>query len=132
MSTISVVLHWMLSQALFLVRFEVRDTNGDLYPESICTCGYSPLSVFIFTLIFLGLLFIVFCLLLEKIEVRMPITGHCSVVISAACHPPPDDEAAHLKELQWGVVRNRFGGTIQHCTFTSENVLEPYEGEIYA
>jgi hypothetical protein len=122
----------MLSQALFLVRFEVRNTDGNLYPESTCACGYSPLSVLIFTLLFLGLLLWVLCLLLQKVDIYMPVTGHCSAVISAACHPPPDDENAHWKKVQWGVVRNRFGGSIEHCTFTSEEVTYPQEGELYA
>lgn len=34
----------------------------------------------------------------------MPLAGNCSLAISAACHPPLDDEDAALKPLMWGEV----------------------------
>ncbi|KAF2733473.1 hypothetical protein EJ04DRAFT_409983, partial [Polyplosphaeria fusca] len=129
---LSGMLHWMLSQALFLVRLEMRDTAGVLYPQSTCACGYSPLSLLCFSLVFWVLLISIAWILACKVKLHMPVADHCSAVISAACHPPPDDEVAFLKQVQWGVVRNRFGGTIEHCTFSSEPVTQPEEGRCYA
>lgn len=131
LTTISGVLHWLLSQTLFLVRLEKRKLNGDLYPESTCACGYSPLSLLVFTLVFLILLLVLLFLLLRKMYICVPAAGHSSAVISAACHPPQDDINAHLKVVSWGVVENPDGEKIGHCTFTSQYATLPREGNLY-
>lgn len=64
-------------------------------------------------------------------KICIPPTEHCSLVISAACHPPPDDIDPQLGTVQWGVVRSRFGGDIDQCSFTSEAVSAPEEGVVY-
>jgi hypothetical protein len=125
-------LHWLLSQSLFLVRLEIRDTNGTIIEsESRCTCGYSPISIMTFCLVFVILLLVVFRMLLRTSTLNLPAAAHCSLVISAACHAPPSDNDPQLKRVQWGVVRNRFGA-IDHCSFTSEDVTRPVEGNLYS
>lgn len=57
---------------------------------------------------------------------------NCSLVISAACHPPPDDVDPQLQSVQWGVVPSRYGGDIGHSTFTSKEVTAPENGKHYA
>ncbi|KAF2119634.1 hypothetical protein BDV96DRAFT_629163 [Lophiotrema nucula] len=126
------IFHWLLSQTLFLVRFEARKMNGDLYPTSACACGYSPLSLLVFTGVFFGFLFILVGLMLRRMEVCIPIAGHCSAVISAACHPPVGDKDAHLRKVQWGAVPKPNAEDVGHCTFTSEDVRQPREGHLYA
>lgn len=78
------------------------------------------------------MLIAIYILQLRRITTNLPLAQHCSLVISAACHPPPDDVTSHLKPVKWGVVRKRFGGEIAHCTFTSEDTMEPVEGSMYA
>jgi hypothetical protein len=126
-------LHWLLSQSLFLARREIRDVNGNLVPsESKCTCGYSALSILVFSLTWICLLLVVLALLLRRMDQNLPQTKNCSLVISAACHPSPDDVDPQLRRVQWGVVRSRYGGDIGHCTLTSERVTSPEEGKDYA
>ncbi|RDW74212.1 hypothetical protein BP5796_07654 [Coleophoma crateriformis] len=127
------LLHWLLSQSLFLVLLEIRDTDGTIISsESRSTVGYSNLSLLVFATIYFAMLLPVLVLQLRKITFRIPSANHCSLVISAACHPPPDDRNAQLRNVQWGAVRARYGGKIGHCSFTSEEVLPPEEGKFYA
>jgi hypothetical protein len=133
LTTISGVLHWLLSQSLFLVLLEIRDKNGNIIAsESTSTVGYSNLSLLVFATTYLATLFVVLALQLRKTTLRIPPAAHCSLVISAACHPPPGDEDAQLKMVQWGVVRKRFGAGVGHCSFTSEEVSPPESGKQYA
>lgn len=133
LAVMSGMLHWLLSQALFLARIEIRDMNGVLKPsESKCICGYSPISVLVFSLTWIGLLIVIVFFTLRQIDQHIPPAATCSLAISAACHPPPNDIEPHLRPVQWGAVRNMFGGGIAHCTFTSEPVTCPKEGQLYA
>jgi hypothetical protein len=133
LTTISGVLHWLLSQSLFLVLLEIRDMDGIIIDaESRSTVGYSNLSLLVFATTYLATLFVVLGLQLRRITLRIPPANHCSLVISAACHPPPEDANAQLKQVQWGVVRERFGAEVGHCSFTSEDVLTPEQGKHYA
>lgn len=46
LTVVSGLLHWLLSQSVFLARLEIRDINRNLIPsQSRCACGYSPLSI---------------------------------------------------------------------------------------
>ena len=133
LTAISGVLHWLLSQSLFLVLLEIRDTDGTIIDgESRSTVGYSNLSLLVFATTYFVMLFTVLGLQLRKITLRIPPSNHCSLVISASCHPPPEDVNAQLKPVQWGVVRARFGGGVGHCSFTSEGVSSPEQGKYYA
>ncbi|KAJ1710323.1 hypothetical protein NYO67_7490 [Aspergillus flavus] len=103
--TISAILHWLLSESIFYVRVYQYDTAGTIdETKTISTCGMSPIAM-IFTLSLTGLaLVIVFGLSLKRFPTQMPLAGNCSLAISAACHPPLDDEDAALKPLMWGEV----------------------------
>lgn len=35
----------------------------------------------------------------------MSLAGNCSLAISAACHPPPEDQNPALKPVMWGEVQ---------------------------
>jgi hypothetical protein len=132
LTAMSGLLHWLLSQSLFLVRQEKRTRDDVLYPGSTCACGYSVLSLLIFTLVLLTLLSVVLYLLLEKTEIQLPPARHCSLVISAACHPPNDEVDAHLGEVRWGVTEVATEGRVGHCTFTSREVTSVQPGRMYA
>ena len=111
----------------------MRDIDGQIITsESRCNCGYSPISVLTFCLVFLTLLLIVLGLLLRQLTLDIPAPAHCSLAISAAFTPPVDDVNPQLKPVWWGVVRSRFGGDVAHCSFTSEEVTPPVEGQWYS
>ena len=129
------VLHWLLSQTLVLRRLEVREREGNIISDkSLCTVGYSPVSLLVFVVMaFIGAVLIVRLSFWLKPSKRMPWGANSSLVLSAACHPPPTDADAQLNGLQWGVVKSRFPGTtVGHCCFTSEDVTPPEADNRYA
>jgi hypothetical protein len=132
LTTCSGILHWLLSQSLFLVRLEARTRDGEIYPSSLCVCGYSAMSYLTFILVLLVLITVVIVILVSKVDVEITPARHCSLVICAACHPLPDDVDSHLKSFQWGVVKEGSDSEFGHCTITSHHVHGPVEDCLYA
>lgn len=129
------LLHWLLSQALFLRRLELKSYDGTIIEDaSTCTVGYSPLSVLVLVVVALvGTVCIAVQIWLLKPRSDIPYGANNSLVISAACHPPPNDVDACIKAVQWGVVADGNASTsTQHCTFTSKEVYPVASGEDYA
>ena len=126
------VMHWLLSLTIFLTRLEMRDGKGNFKPGgSLCTCGYSVLSLIVLMgVLYLGMM-CTFISSYRHIEEKLPLAANCSLVLSAACHPPPDDVDAYKRPVRWGVVHSRFQG-IGHCSITSEEVTQPQAGKKYA
>lgn len=127
------ILHWLISQSFFLVRVDVRDSNGELNTnESISTCGISGSSLLTLTVV--GTMLFGFTCFISwlKFDQHLPFAVSCSAVISAACHPPTDDNEAHLKKVQWGVTQALYDDGVRHCSFTSEVVTQPVVGSRYA
>ncbi|KAI9044647.1 uncharacterized protein KD926_011617 [Aspergillus affinis] len=126
----SVGLHWLMSQSLFFTQVRLFDIDGELVERwSTTRCGYSLVAILttlivgaIATLTLVGLG-------LRKYKSNMPLPIYSSVEISAACHPPPDDQDAALKPVMWGVpIDGAYGGnTVDarsgYFTFTSQEVL---------
>lgn len=129
--TYSGLLHWLLSQGLFIVRVEIRDRNGNFKnDESICACGYSIASLLALSLATIAGLAFVGILVFRRRQEMIPHGANSSLILSAACHPPPNDIDAHLKRVKWGVVKNRFNeSAIVHCSLTSEDVVAPKMGQ---
>jgi len=97
------ILHWLVSQSVFFVEVILYDMTGNLTPERLITCGYSPMAIIF--LISLGTLmtFPIIGLGFKHFKNNMPLAGSCSAAISAACHPPPGGGDA-LKPVMWGEV----------------------------
>ncbi|KAG2421551.1 hypothetical protein HFD88_005526 [Aspergillus terreus] len=135
---LSTLLHWLISQSLFLVSVEVYDSDFNRRSErDIMTCGYSPVGA-VSGLSVSG--FVVLSLIgimgFKKFKSGMPVAGSCSLAIAAACHPYASAEEEAMEHpgieylpLQWGVVSGRFG-TAEHCSFSSEEVGLPEDGHI--
>ena len=107
---VSAALHWLCSQAIFLVSIDfdtsagrVTYANGTDYDEfydtidvsdqEYITCGYSPIAI-IFT-VSLGVFMVLAALFmaLRKFKTAaMPVAGSCSASISACCHVLSNDE----------------------------------------
>jgi len=130
--TLSVVLHWLCSQSIFLVSTEFDHSlfiDQDDYCNSpdanieeawgLClvqyfTCGYSPVAIL--STIILSVLMIVFAVLIGLRKYRnggMPVAGTCSAAISASCHLKDGGEHEEMEQdeigdrasrsmLQWG------------------------------
>jgi hypothetical protein len=153
--TVSGVLHWLVSQSIFLVVIDIYDWDGSsgdgssgrdpaAFPGSRfgstfvnrwASCGYSPIAIF--TVIIVGALMAIAVVGLGFVPLRpgMSLAGSCSVAISAACHldeaERDEGELVARKKLQWGVVGRSYEG-ISHCTFSSREVEMPKRGDLYA
>ncbi|KPI43030.1 uncharacterized protein AB675_1873 [Cyphellophora attinorum] len=84
----SALLHWLLSQSIFLAVVQEFDSNGDLYdPVAVASCGFSPLAmilVLVAVLLLLGTTIGVSWF--RWLKGGIPVAGSCSAAISAACH----------------------------------------------
>jgi hypothetical protein len=146
--TASSVMHWIISQSLYLVKIDsqwspamlvdaprMRDAKTNwrekyFNPDekNFVTLGWSPLGV---VLLIVGLFLMMVSLLacgFLRFKSSIPVASSCSAAISAACHLGDEDEAAlrpYEQEVQWGV------SGVKHCSFSSLPVREPIEGEVY-
>jgi hypothetical protein len=134
---ISGLLHWLVSQSIFLVNIESVPTDPDIFKEGFTadqlTCGYSPIAIF--AVILVGIFMIGFVLTagMQRFKSGMPVAGSCSASISAACHAYSEhrDENAALGKLSWGTTVQATRG-IGHCSFSSTIVETPTEGKPFA
>ncbi|CAG8277921.1 unnamed protein product [Penicillium salamii] len=121
------VIGWAVSQSLSLVTSsEIRKDGIDI----TYSLTYSPLAIIISLALFFvmgtSLLALGLC---RRFKSKLPLTGACSVIISAACHPPePLDDA--MNKVQWGEtlflpdgLENEPG--VGHCSFISQETLLP-------
>lgn len=139
----SIVLGWLVSQALFFYRVTWYDDDG-----SVTTIGHSEIGFWgwdfgvgfsalgaLCSIMFGLLVFLVSVALgFRKCAPGSPLGPTNSFVIAAACHPPENDRHAGRKWVQWGAVATGDGTreSPDHCTITSRNVQAPVEGRFYA
>ncbi|KAK1830203.1 hypothetical protein QBC39DRAFT_285692 [Podospora conica] len=135
------VMHWLLSQSLFLARITAVSPSGEIDAvHSFSSCGYSPIAIIIAMLVGIAFLVVVAGLGLRRYEGVMRMAATNSKAISAACHVLKEDqEDGYLLPVQWGVVS--MSGGVGKCAFTtaprqgaglSEGVLQmPREGMRY-
>ena len=134
LTIVSGILHWLVSQSLFLARIASYDSYGEEdTDEMVSTMGYSCIAII--TVIIVGTIVVTLGILngFRRYRPGMPIVGSCSAAISAACHAPREDVDAATLPLLWGAVSHPQGdGTVGHCCFTSFEASPPVEGEAYA
>lgn len=126
----SSVLHWLISQSLFVARTEILNSRGEPEPISYMNVGYNPLAIL------LALLF--GCLMVlamvangwKKITEGSVLVGNNSLAIAAACQRGKD-EGAEKKRVMWGAVSHEEDGRPGHCCFSSEEVEKPRAGGLY-
>ena len=119
------LLHWLVSQSIFLARVKVNKFDGSEDPDQdISTCGFSCIAI-IFTII-LGSIMVLAGVLngFRRFKPGMPLAGSCSSAISAACHALPEDVDAAVLPAMWGDVSSAWG-EVEHCTFLSRSVWLP-------
>ncbi|KAI1208973.1 uncharacterized protein F4807DRAFT_467948 [Annulohypoxylon truncatum] len=121
------LLHWLISQSLFLARITAICADGD--PEvcpggqvdlanSFSTCGYSPFAIFITLLVAAVIVLAIVVLGFRTYDGTMSMVSTNSMAISAACHVLKEDqEDGYLLPVQWGVVEIR--GRVGKCAFTT-------------
>lgn len=133
---LSGVLHWLISQSIFLAVVAEYSPSGKLSsPVAIASCGFSPLAM-IMVMVAGGCIVVVTVGLgRRKYDETIPLVGSCSAAIAAACHQPGWDADASLKPVMWGVIpeaRDGDGTGVGHCAFTSGEVGRLESGREYA
>ncbi|KAI0433474.1 hypothetical protein F5Y09DRAFT_338693 [Xylaria sp. FL1042] len=126
----STILHWLLSQAFFVVQtrgfvYDPTNQNIDQFVryENLdgSVFGYSIIAFIFALIIVLGISISIAILAMKPLAsrepqpcegdaeteqgslvTRMPLVSSCSAAISAACHPGPGSQETHLELLQWG------------------------------
>ncbi|KAJ5196975.1 hypothetical protein N7449_007454 [Penicillium cf. viridicatum] len=139
--TFSGILHWLISQSLYLVSTMSYGARLTREPaDDTFTCGYSP-SAIVSTLS-VGAAMMAFLVLMafKRLKSGMPVAGSCSLAIAAACHPSlPDGEDGAMGEtariggtlpLKWGVKMPGCDG-IRHCALSSEQVEFALDESVY-
>ncbi len=88
---LSTLLHWLISQSLFLVGIQAYSATLERDPESdITSCGYSPVAIVSAILVGVVMLSCLIGLSRRRFKSGMPVAGSCSLAIAAACHPNPN------------------------------------------
>lgn len=146
--TLQTLLHWFVSQSLFVVQTTVYDKDGNplvfngdaafLDYSEFSNCGYSPIAI-IFSVVAAGILLLsAVIFMFRRFEPGAPpVVGTCSAAISAACHPMVKDEDMVFKELRWG-VSGGFPNGVGHCSLVTEEAWStgrahaPVAGYTYA
>lgn len=126
---ISGILHWLVSQSIFLAQIDVFDSSGTQLNVSVPTCGYSAIAII--TVIAFGSIVMLGGIVngFRVYDAGMPLAGSCSAAISAACHPKRQDKDMSVLPVKWGAERNV--GPIGNCSFSSFEVDMPKAGERY-
>ena len=154
------LLHWLLSQSVFVIMIESYKSNGTLDPSPIhtfVTDGFSIIPIItgktdpwtpwnphtdgydanlimnpVCTLGCVMVIVLSVVSLSLKYRQGMPLASTNSAAISAACHAPPEDSESYLFPLKWGVV-SVLPNETAHCSFTTaRDVHEPVSGDHYA
>lgn len=132
MIAISGTLHWLISQGMFLVQFDVY-ADGVPVGDQFSSVGLSPspmLAVFI-----VGLCILIILVGLRSRDQKgqgMPVAGNCSFALAAAAHRPEWDVDAAFLPVKWGEVVEMGNDEVGHCCFTSQEVVEVVPQRLYA
>ncbi|KIK53477.1 hypothetical protein GYMLUDRAFT_178990 [Collybiopsis luxurians FD-317 M1] len=141
MMAYSVLLHWLVSQSIFLVEVVYWNNTWDSSDildskNNIISCGWSPVGMMLASIVAATLILSVFSFgFFRHLNGDMPLVGSCSAAIAAACHPPVDGSNS-LKPLKWGAISdvkddsNQPGGN-GHISLSSNFVARPVPGCYY-
>lgn len=131
-------LHYLVSQSLFFGSsrtyspYDDADTGIHLTIEDRTGLGYSQdaAQVLLISLLLFNAVIILFGRSYNKAGIPQGVLN--SAVISASCHPPPEEKDVHLKPVKWGEVEDcGESNGIAHCSFYSGAVVSPTHGRDY-
>ncbi len=126
------LMHWLVSQSLFLVQITFYNSMGEeAWEKNISTLGYSSIAIIFVLVVASTMLLVQITMGFRRFNPGIPHASSCSAAISAACHAPADDVHAPLLPVMWGVVEEG-GNGVGHCCFTSYEVTPPVKGRLYA
>jgi len=130
------LLHWCISQAVFLVETTAFLPNGTRNPSADSSrVGFSSIGI-VFGIIVGGVLILGLAGVgwFRKLEFDLPIVSTNSAAISAACHCPLEDVDAYLLPVKWGVTEpGKRPDDPGHCCLTTARDIEEVKlGSYYA
>jgi hypothetical protein len=140
----STSLHFFASQSIFLAQVNTVDNDGS--PNQyyyIQACGWSALCIVISLVIgAVMILAMIGFAVLRKYHGGIPVAGSCSLVISAACHGPAEDEItaqgrdrdAAFSQVSYGelgVVQMSQGEETWKAGFGPGRIYQLVEGRSY-
>ncbi|KAL9619368.1 MAG: hypothetical protein Q9160_006048 [Pyrenula sp. 1 TL-2023] len=131
---LSMLLHFVVSRSLYVVRIDVFGWDGKRQPDrDITACGYSPLATLFVIFVVVFALIAMLVVGRRKISPGMPVCGTNSLAIAAACHYSDNgDMEVSRKPLLWGVTRAAMKDIPGHCSFSDGDVGKPVDGMAYA
>lgn len=100
------LLHWAVSEGIFLVDLQFYDVWGNPYPseKNVQTCGWNPQAIFAALVISFGLIIALLVMATKRYPVGMPLAGTNSLAIARLCRSPRDWRADMVRQpLMWGV-----------------------------
>lgn len=113
---VSTFLYWLISQCFFYVHStQWNDGQFSKSPDNdnppFSQLGFEWLPTLVAAIIGAVMLLVLIGLSFKKYKSAMPVVGSCSAAISAACHPPEDEDLdqAALGLLMWGETLGRAG-----------------------
>jgi len=127
----SAVMHWLVSQSIFLIAVERHDplgnpaTSDGVIEGDHYTCGWSPLAVL---LVICGGMFMMagaISMGWRKYQPGMPFGGTNSAVIAAACYVAGEEENIECKKVKWGWLVSMIPKVRNIARFLLENQLFP-------
>jgi hypothetical protein len=136
----SITMHWLVSQSIFVVDFDVYDYLDDGSRERspkeeniTITCGYSPVAILCGIMAGLVIMAVTVLVGRRKLKSGIPIVGSCSAAIAAACQPGTleNGEETGESEVKWGVMDSG-DSIVGHCGFSMHSVKYPEEEKLYA
>jgi hypothetical protein len=133
LATASSVLHWLISQSLFIARTEVLSTTGAPEPLSYMEVGYSPLAILLSVLFGSCMVLAMLINGARKLGGDSVLVGGNSLAIAAACRREEEEEGLERLRVVWGVIRHEAGGMPGKVGFTGliEQCERPREGDLY-
>ncbi|KAF2630692.1 hypothetical protein BU25DRAFT_334952, partial [Macroventuria anomochaeta] len=117
-------LHWLLSQTFFLSRIDYLSRDGRL-DRWTSACGISFSSLITFCVACTILVIVVRWVGRRRMVPNLPLAENCSLMISAACHPAPDEVDPHLAKVRWGVLEST-----GYCSLSSKHVERAETGKV--
>lgn len=120
------ILHYLLSESVFLIYPDTYDCAGNLYDGSATLAQHMGISFnAIISTTVCGVIFLLVLIPLgwwKRLDGDMPLAGSDSRAIASACYRPDGDKDAQYMPVQYGAVP---GDGPQHCSFTTARPVEP-------
>ncbi|KAL9058325.1 MAG: hypothetical protein Q9162_001780 [Coniocarpon cinnabarinum] len=133
------LLHWLISEALFMVDVQVFDPDGRKIPPnsdssdgSFYGLAWGPTAT-LCAVVEGGLIIsFVYAYGFRKFTAGVPVFSSCSIAISAGCHMSTQEyDDAIFRPLKYGVLKTGKLGDAQPVGFSALEVTPLQKGELY-